>query len=352
MPEKVNLAEYYKNSDQKPQTSPEEKNADATLELTKKEKATIEKEIDAFLTNEKEENENYNEKFDFLLDQLELVGLGIKRDEIEDALIDEVYENKTKTIKEACAELEKIIHNQKEKRSILQKKRFASIREYQNFTINNSEKIDLTHIQRASEVLDALTREAFEGKYDVAGIGMTAHVYQSIKYPHSCYKIITNPDQYKTGLTIKQEMLTQQKISTLNVNGVRTPKPYSYYMDEEKHLCTMEKMNAATLQEIVSGEKKLPKNFDIDEKFSDLRTFFNKMHTEYNIYHRDFHDKNIMFDLEDGTIYVIDFGKSTTGFGSEEDIYREPNGTVYPLTDEQYIEEHYKTLKKFMREQM
>ena len=226
-------------------------------------------------------------------------------------------------------------------RLVLDSKKFNTPTEDKAFADAELTKAKITEV----------VEEALAGKYDQAGHGMTAEVYISNKYPDVCYKIITNSEEYKKGLNVKDEMSIQDSVSGLNVNGVRVPRPYSYNMNEDNHLCVMEHLNATTLQDVLIGEKRLPKNFDIDQKFSDLKEFFSIMHSKYGIYHRDFHDKNIMFDLDDGTIYIIDFGKAVKGFGTEDDIYRDSDGTVYPLTDEQQIDKHHVILRRFLKAQ-
>lgn len=154
----------------------------------------------------------------------------------------------------------------------------------------------------ASQVFKNIAEEARNGQYEMIGDGATACVYASKKHPELCYKIITSAADYSLSSNVQGEMRMQNTISQLNVNGVRAPKPYYYHMDEQNHLCIMERMPAATLEEIRLGQKELPKDFDIEKRLDDLRTFIAQMHEDLGIYHRDLHDRNIMFDLNNGTI--------------------------------------------------
>ncbi len=177
---------------------------------------------------------------------------------------------------------------------------------------------------------------------------MSANVFISKTCPNMCYKIITDSAEYENCATVKEEMIFLDKLINVNVNGVRVPRPHYYHMTPDNHLCVMEKLNAATLQEILDKKQTLPSNFDIEKKFEDLRQFFDIMHKKYHIHHQDFHEGNIMFDLDDGTIYVIDFGKAIYSFGEEGDMHKNTQGVTAPLNDEYKLQQRYLQLKNFL----
>ncbi len=296
MPEKVNLAEYYKHSNQKPQTSPGEKSVDTISELTKEERADIAKEIDTFFNNEQEENEDYDEKFDFLLEQLELVGLGSKKDEIEDNLIDEIYENKTKTIKEACAELENIIKKRKE--SMLYLRAGISITE-------KNQKVIETRLNLVENIdYSTLDQTLFLGS------GNIARVYKLSDMPGLCVKKIVNDSAYVRENSVAQEGKFLNDLSEFEVEGVRTPHILNTISGGGLTVIVMEELDAVNFELAANGKAHIPENFDFEDYFKRLHAYVTAMHKEKGIAHKDLAPRNIMICNKTGRPFVIDFGRS------------------------------------------
>ncbi len=77
----------------------------------------------------------------------------------------------------------------------------------------------------------------------------------------------------------------------------------------------MEKLHATNFQRVIEEQTTegipdvLPANFDVDRYFGLLRQYVIEMH-KLGIYHGDLHLRNVMIDRENGTPYIIDFGKS------------------------------------------
>lgn len=212
--------------------------------------------------------------------------------------------------------------------------------------------------KRTREQLRVIVEKCKNGTLDSIGKGFTAEVFQSKRCPKCCYKVIYDLDEYKTGLTIKEEALIQDELSDIEVDGVRVPKPYYYKMTPDSHVMVMETLDAYTLQDVESGKVGLPENFDLEKFISALRNFVTKMHS-MGIHHRDLHDRNVLIDRETGVPRVIDFGKTKTGcdknlesvYRNEDDIYlEEKNGKTirYKPTDLEYVEMHYKKLKEII----
>jgi serine/threonine protein kinase len=78
----------------------------------------------------------------------------------------------------------------------------------------------------------------------------------------------------------------------------------------------MERINGHTIREIIKERLDLPKDFNLVSFFQELKGFMEKIHNN-RIYHRDFHEGNIMID-ENGRPWIIDFGDACYAFDEEE----------------------------------
>ena len=338
-----------KESDEKLEAGGAEINENGILELTEEQVREIEKEMDAFL-NEKEEKIEQNitnslfdqsGDFDDILDSaLEKIKKLNIPNELKEQWSNSLEESEDEDqLRQGLLNIE----DKYTRRNASSKQKFST-QKTEKKTFENSEREESEH----EKTLKNLVKEAMEGKYDKAGQGMSAAVFTSKNHPEMCYKIITDSQEYETCVNVKEEMNFLAKLSELNIDGVRVPKAYYYHMSPENHLCIMEKLNAANLQEILEGKHALPEDFDIDKQFNNLRKFFDIMHTQYHIHHRDFHEGNIMFDLDDGTAYVIDFGKSVYSLDSEGDMHTDQMGRTAPLNDDSQLEKRYNQLKQFL----
>lgn len=290
---------------------------------------------------EKQQTENTEDAFDTLLDDsLEKITTLPVPDQLKNDWSEYLEESENfDDLKERVA----LIKTKYNKRLALSQRNFSTYKT-ENHIFEDVTKKQITH----KEILNDIVTEALEGKYELAGRGMSAAVFTSKNHPEMCYKIITNSAEYETCVSVKEEMGFLSKLADVEVGGVRVPKAYYYHMSPESHLCIMEKLNAASLQEILDKKHTLPDNFDIEEQFENLRKFFDIMHSQYHIHHRDFHEGNIMFSLDDGTIYVIDFGKGVYTLASEGDMHEDKKGRTAPLNDNTQLENRYMQLKRFL----
>lgn len=101
---------------------------------------------------------------------------------------------------------------------------------------------------------------------------------------------------------------------------VRVPEPYYFWQKTStvegvcrtKSFLVMELLDAVTIEDVLSGTKDLPENFDRMGFFTKLRRFMERMHAK-GIDHCDVHEGNIMIDATTGYPRVIDFGASIKG---------------------------------------
>jgi serine/threonine protein kinase len=161
------------------------------------------------------------------------------------------------------------------------------------------------------------------------GFGKTAEVYERRFKDGStsdyCIKVIynTKEPEYAQHNDIKTEFSHLDKLTKLEVDGVRISKPYAYIQNKGAHILVMEKFNAITLASIFEGINKIPEGFNPEIFFAKLERFVQKMHA-LHFHHRDLHAGNIMIDRQTLMPLVIDLGKTKEVFGSD-DPYLELN---------------------------
>lgn len=176
--------------------------------------------------------------------------------------------------------------------------------------------------------------ERVEGsEHIVLGAGKAGRVIASVRHPNICYKVMLPSEVAPIGTNeIAVETDLQEEIAALGeLYGVRAPRVFSFIHDGEVRAITMERLNAVSLRDVLQGKEKLPESFDADVFFDSLRKFMINLNN-LGYFHRDFHDGNVMIDLETSNPYVIDFGMSTHS-NFPEDIYR-----VSVVKDGQFVE--------------
>lgn len=193
------------------------------------------------------------------------------------------------------------------------------------------------------------------------GYGKTAEVYERHFKDGStsdyCIKVIYNikEPEYADHNDIKTEFSYLEKLADIEVEGVRTSKPYAYVQNKGAHILVMEKFNAFALANIFDGTQKIPQGFDPEIFFTRLKRYVQKMH-ELKIHHRDLHAGNIMIDRQTLMPLVIDLGKTKEVLGND-DPYLELNTGLRGdesksfMNDLVKIEEHRKTFALLLRSQ-
>lgn len=179
-----------------------------------------------------------------------------------------------------------------------------------------SKKEDMERIKH--EMMSCIDRPDGE-----LGQGATAEVYtfSTRKHETLCIKWIKHEDKYKEligaglGITIEREADMLQKLSDLEVAGVRVPKPLFAFEMAGTRGIVMEQLDAVTFSRVLEGipnaqgeRDELPDGFDVNKFFSQVHQFVKEMHKR-GIYHGDLWLRNLMIDRNTGDPYVIDFGK-------------------------------------------
>ena len=167
-------------------------------------------------------------------------------------------------------------------------------------------------------VLDAI--EDVQRNPQELGRGNDAFVITDDHNTHVCYKIAIIPDVVRGRNTITDETFLQEKfyeLAQLN-KGTRISVPMPQYCVQtiDTEILIMEKLHAATIDQLLGREKQLPEWFTyshVDTLTDGLKKFLDEAHKK-GLYHRDLHLSNFMIslDLEEGEYlgFVIDFGLS------------------------------------------
>ncbi len=204
--------------------------------------------------------------------------------------------------------------------------------------INDIEK-DI-HDKNLEKSLCLLTEKIIDPENSI-GIGQSAEVFKHPEFEKSpCYKIIHTTSNID--LPLEKEAEIMLKILNENIGTeTRVPLPIAVISSnkffnqktkkiEKKEGLVMEQIYGYTLKEILENPKLLPKTYDHNKFFSDLKIFIEKMNS-FGIYHRDLHSGNIMIEEETGSPVVIDFGRSTCNYSGNDDPYKQE----YFITNEQ-----------------
>ncbi|MBA4319733.1 MAG: hypothetical protein C0412_15135 [Flavobacterium sp.] len=174
-----------------------------------------------------------------------------------------------------------------------------------------------------------IIEKIFEDIKSQIGEGMTAKVCLTELKDKLCFKILKDPinsPNIPYHVSLDEEMEFLRTLRNMDAD-VEVPAPYiaaDYSNDDNPEgfrFLMMEKLNAVSIRDILDGKGDLPADFNIASFRNKMSDFIEKMHSK-NIYHRDFHEGNIMIDSDTGKLYVIDFGASTKSYG-DEDPYKQ-----------------------------
>ena len=192
------------------------------------------------------------------------------------------------------------------------------------------------------------------------GEGYTAEVCFFKSNKKLCLKILKTPEELqkniddgtlKTYIPINEEMQFLSELYGIDSN-VMIPKPLlvanSLEVDERFRFMLMERLNAVTVRDVLSGKEKLPESFNADLFYRYLMDFVERMHDQ-GIYHRDLHGGNIMIDIETGKPCVIDFGASHRAFGEEDPYAIQEGAKTFKFTsDESMVRKACKDLRELV----
>jgi predicted Ser/Thr protein kinase len=249
--------------------------------------------IEDFFNGDKKYDAEY---FDYLFERIEDLGLTEKRDALEDRLIQDVYDKKTRTLAQACQELEDLIE-----------KRQKSI-EYLRAGLSLNEKDPDVIMVRMNMVRDIDHSTMDQTLF--LGSGNVARVYKLDNQPGLCVKKIYNDTAYATENSVSQEHDFMDDLSGFEVEGVRTPFVKETISGGGLTVIVMEELNAVNFELAATGKAPIPQDFDLEDFFQKLHTYITKMHDEKGIAHKDLAPRNVMICNKTGKPFVIDFGRS------------------------------------------
>ena len=237
-----------------------------------------------------------DDSFDDLLDQLSELGLVEMREKLEDQLLDEIYEQKTMTMTDACRYVESLIQKRKNALELL--------------------RAGLSSQEKDRDVIKARFRMIYDIDASTAdqelflGSGNIARVYKLASQPGLCVKKVVNDESYARENSVSQEARFLNDLSGFEVEGVRTPFVKETISGGDLTVIVMEELDAVNFELAARGKAPLPPQFDIHDFFDRLKKYITVLHEQKQIFHRDLAPRNIMICNKTGKPFVIDFGKS------------------------------------------
>ena len=150
-----------------------------------------------------------------------------------------------------------------------------------------------------------------ENYLDHGGAAVVYSVNETI-----CIKMIVNRHEaenshiFNLGNTAETEMHLQEKISGVEIAGVRCPKPILYLHGKKYHGLVMEQVDAVNLQKCLNHDQEFPSLFNAQEFCFDLEEYIYSLNDDHDLAHGDLYPRNVMINKITGKPIVIDFGRS------------------------------------------
>jgi tRNA A-37 threonylcarbamoyl transferase component Bud32 len=123
---------------------------------------------------------------------------------------------------------------------------------------------------------------------------------------------------------------------------IGVPMPF-YAVEIASHkVLAMEKLNAASIDDILGGKALLPEWIDVDELYNELKSMVGSFHDK-GLFHRDMHFGNIMIsqsrDAQNAEKlgYIIDFGLSAHASEEMEPYRKESAGSTFTYNNDYVI---------------
>jgi tRNA A-37 threonylcarbamoyl transferase component Bud32 len=240
----------------------------------------------------------------------------------------------------------------------------TALRDLKKFNLQRSEALDKTSI-RLCEGFEAIVenirqdminmRIAQSDTERLLGNGAVAEVYhlQGIYSGHCCVKIVYDNEMYAQGNTLDKERIILEMLNNVEVDDVRSPRPFYSFSNFRMTGLVMEELNAFNFRRVIEGhttagiKDELPENFDLSDYFSRLKKYFTHLHS-LGIYHGDIALRNLMIDRKTGLPLVIDFGKSRLESELDKTNLSMPD---FAKSDMAALDSAYAEAKKWLEEQ-
>ncbi len=173
------------------------------------------------------------------------------------------------------------------------------------------------------------------------GEGEMAIIHHDTENPDYTYKVIkdTNAQKYLYPYNdTNREMEIATEIRKYDTETVRTPMQYgifSVFGKKKIDVLTMERIHGNSIKDVIEGKAKLPEGFDIELYFKKLEDHLAILHKN-NLFHRDLHEGNIMFEQDTHMPVIIDFGNSAEVMQGEDPyLQSKPTGETIRFPDDQ-----------------
>lgn len=173
-------------------------------------------------------------------------------------------------------------------------------------------------------IAESLEKSAAEEGGATLGEGQNGKVYQSVRQPNACYKVLFLQRANELGANIVREAVMQYEVSRIikqGDSGVGVPEVFCYVSHPQVRAVMMEKVEGVSLAKILDGTapEGLPSDFDVQTFFKQLAMAVEEMN-EHGYYHRDLTNNagNVMIG-KDGKPWIIDFGSAIKSVSADPD---------------------------------
>jgi tRNA A-37 threonylcarbamoyl transferase component Bud32 len=170
------------------------------------------------------------------------------------------------------------------------------------------------------------------------GVGNNAEIIQLQEpFRSICVKVVKKNPLVIVN-TLNEEFKFQQDVNNL---GIKTPKSLLRVKNihTNQEYLVMEKIEGFSFKEIIDNPLFDDKNFDLENIFKKITEMIELMHKN-GIYHRDLHAGNIMYDTNNNTPVIIDFGHALKSYFSDpepRDVYENQYAKMWDTEKERHV---------------
>jgi len=165
--------------------------------------------------------------------------------------------------------------------------------------------------------------------------------------PEVCYKVALKERTPRGRNSISEEAEIQGKFYDVMQSEklpIGVPIPFYTLSIAEKKIIAMEKLHAASVDDVLRGRGELPVWFEVDSFCDALTKTIEKFHA-HNLFHRDMHFGNVMITqgerpkADEKIGYIIDFGLSGSGIEDMDPYKKEVAGSLFTYDNDYGIVE-------------
>lgn len=194
------------------------------------------------------------------------------------------------------------------------------------------EEVQVSH-ELPLAIMESLEKSVAEVGGPALGEGQNGKVYQSLRQPQACYKVLFLERANQLGANIVREAVMQYEIGkVIRESGadVNVPQVFCFVSHPQVRAVMMEKVEGVSLLDVLEGRVAdgFPPGFEVQTFFKKLAAAVEAMN-EHGYFHRDLTNNagNVMIDKE-GKPWIIDFGSAIRSVSTDtEEAFR-----TYQLT--------------------